>query len=153
MTRILIACWCTAAALSAADYKLKVTPENIAWGYYWARAKPVLTIKSGDTVEIQCVSVGNPQTLERAGLREDQIEPEILRNYKEIPKEARGPGGHPLTGPIYIEGAEPGDTLEVRIKEIRLGANYAFNSTAGFLADQFPQRKTKIIPLDREKMI
>ncbi len=97
--------------------------------------------------------MGNPQTLTRAGLREDQIEPEILRIYKEIPREARGPGGHPLTGPIFIEGAEPGDTLEVRIKEIKLGASYAFNSTAGFLIDLFPERQTKIIPLDREKMI
>src|SRR5262249_6450599 len=105
------------------------------------------------TVEIQCVSVGNPEVLKRAGLREEQIEPEILRIHKEIPREARGPGGHPLTGPIFIEGAEPGDTLEVRIREIRLGATYAFNSTAGFLIDLFPERKTRIIPLDRERMI
>lgn len=141
----------TAALVSAADYQLKVTPETIAWGYYWAGATPVLTVKSGDTVEVQCVSVGNPQTLMRAGLREDQIEPEILRNYKEIPREKRGPGGHPLTGPIAIEGAEPGDVLEIRIKKIALGANYAFNSTAGFLSDIYPEHKTRIIPLDKEK--
>ncbi len=153
MIRFLILPVLAAAALPAADYHLKVTPETIAWGYYWAGAKPVLTVKSGDTVEIQCVSVGNPATLERAGLREDQIEPEILRIYKEIPREARGPGGHPLTGPIAIEGAEPGDVLEVRIQEIHLGAAYAFNSTAGFLSDVFPERKTKIIPLDKERMM
>ncbi|MBZ5602910.1 MAG: acetamidase/formamidase family protein [Acidobacteriia bacterium] len=151
--RLLISFLLSSLALSAADHKLKATPDNIAWGYYWAGAKPALTVKSGDTVEVQCVSVGNPQTLERAGLKEDQIEPEILRIYKEVPREARGPGGHPLTGPIYIEGAEPGDTLEVRIKEIHLGAAYAFNSTAGFLIDLFPERQTKIIPLDRERMI
>ena len=153
MNRLAFVALLTAALLPAAEHKLKVTPETIAWGYYWAGAKPVLTVKSGDTVEVQCVSVGNPQTLTRAGLREDQIEPEILRINKEIPREARGPGGHPLTGPIFIEGAEPGDTLEVRIKEIRLGAPYAFNSTAGFLSDLFPERQTKIIPLDREKMM
>lgn len=140
-------------ALFAADYQLKVTPQTIAWGYYWAGAKPVLTVKSGDTVEVQCVSVANPQTLMRAGLREDQIEPEILRNYKEIPREARGPGGHPLTGPIAIEGAEPGDVLEIRIKQIRLGADYAFNTTAGFLSDVITERKTRIIPLDKQKML
>src|ERR1700686_5678797 len=137
MIRLLLVSFLTLSALPAADYTLKVTPETIAWGYYWAGAKPVLTVKSGDTVEIQCVSVGNPQTLQRAGLREHQIQPEILRNYKEIPREARGPGGHPLTGPIAIEGAQPGDVLEVRIREIRLGAPYAFNSAGrnGFLAD------------------
>ncbi len=68
-----------AATAPAADYQLKVTPQTIAWGYYWADAKPALTVKSGDTVEVECVSVGNPQTLMRAGLREDQIEPDILR--------------------------------------------------------------------------
>ena len=96
---------------------------------------------------------GQSADAERAGLREDQIEPEILRNYKEVPREGRGPGGHPLTGPIAIEGAEPGDVLEVRIKEIRLRADYAFNSTAGFWPTRFRSGKTKIIPLDRERMI
>jgi len=154
MRRLFLLVLLAAAALHAADHLLKTTPETVAWGYYWAGAKPVLTMKSGETVEVQAVSVGNPMTLERAGLREDEIEPEILRIYKEVPREARGPGGHPLTGPIFIEGAEPGDVLEVRIQEIRLRAAYAFNSTAGFLADQFANnRKTTIIRLDREKMI
>jgi acetamidase/formamidase len=153
MTRIALTILAATTLSTAADYKLKVTPETIAWGYYWADAKPVLTVKSGDTVEVECVSVGNPQTLERAGLKEDQIEPEILRNYKEIPREGRGPGGHPLTGPIAIEGAEPGDVLEVRIKEIRLRADYGFNSTAGFLSDIYPERKTKIIWFDKQKMV
>jgi acetamidase/formamidase len=153
MIRVLLACFLSSAAAFAADYQLKATPDHIAWGYYWSQAKPVLTVKSGDTVHVDCVSVANPQTLERAGMKEDQIEPDILRNYAEIPRDKRGPGGHPLTGPIAIEGAEPGDVLEVRIKEIHLRADYAFNSTAGFLSDEFPQHVTRIIPLDREKMI
>src|ERR1035438_6317221 len=57
----------TAALLPAADHTLTVTPQTIAWGYYWSAAKPVLTIRSGDTVEIQTVS-GNPERLEQAGL-------------------------------------------------------------------------------------
>jgi acetamidase/formamidase len=153
-TGILIALTLGVAALSpAADHLLKTTPETVAWGYYWAGAKPVLTVKSGETVEVQAVSVGNPMTLERAGLNPERINPDILRIYKEVPREARGPGGHPLTGPIFVEGAEPGDVLEVRIKEIRLREDYAFNSIGGFLIDQFPNRTTRIISLDREKMI
>lgn len=56
---------------------------------------------------------------------------------------------------LAIEGAQPGDVLEVRIREIRLDASYAFNSAGrnGFLADLFPQGQTKIIPLDRDRMI
>ena len=66
------------------------------------------------------------------------------------------PGGHILTGPIAVEGAEPGDTLEIRILKIDLAIPYAYNGfgpAAGILRDDFPYRRTKIIPLDREKMV
>src|SRR5277367_3573727 len=108
--------------LPAADYTLKITPDTVAWGYYWSAAKPVLTVKSGDTVTVECVSVGSPALLERAGLPADQVEADIRALYANPPKD-KGPGGHPLTGPIAIEGAMPGDVLEVRIKEIRLRSN------------------------------
>jgi acetamidase/formamidase len=138
----------------AAEHKLSVSPQTLAWGYYWAGAKPVLTIQSGDVVEIQTVS-GNPQNLERAGLPAEQIQPELRRLYAEVPQESRGPGGHLLTGPIALEGAMPGDVLEVRIRSIRLDVPYAYNTAGrnGFLADLFPQGKTKIIPLDQKRMI
>ncbi len=154
MNRVLLLTFLTAAAMPAAEHKLKPTPQTLAWGYYWAGAKPVLTIKSGDVVEIQTVS-GNPANLERAGLPPEQIQPELRKLYAEVPQEAKGPGGHLLTGPIAIEGAQPGDVLEVRIREIRMDVPYAYNSAGrnGFLADVFPQGKTKIIPLDRERKI
>src|ERR1700682_5427838 len=100
--------------LPAAEHVLKVTPQTIAWGYYWSAAKPVLTIQSGDVVEIQTVS-GNPERLEQAGQPPDQIPPALRTIYREIPQDQRGPGAHLLTGPVAIEGAEPGDVLEVRI--------------------------------------
>src|ERR1700684_2268479 len=153
MTRLLTLSLVIAGNVLAADHLLKITPETVAWGYYWSAAKPVLTVASGDTVTVECVSVGNPATLERAGLPPDQVEADIRRLYAEVPKEKKGPGGHPLTGPIAIEGAMPGDVLEVRIKKIVLAAPYAFNSTAGFLSDMLKERQTKIIPLDREKMV
>ncbi len=145
---------CPKPALPAAEHKLKASPETLAWGYYWSGAKPVLTVQSGDVVEIQSVS-GNPATLEGAGLPGAQIQPELRRIYDEVPKESRGPGGHLLTGPIAIAGAQPGDVLEVRIREIRLDVPYAYNSMGrnGFLADVFPQGRTKIIPLDRKRLI
>ena len=138
MTRLLIASILIAGNLAASDHLLKITPETVAWGYYWSAAKPVLTVKSGDTVTVECVSVGNPKTLEAAGLPADQVEADIRALYANPPKD-KGPGGHPLTGPIAIEGAMPGDVLEVRIKEIRLRAAYAFNSfgpTSGFLKER-----------------
>ncbi len=141
------------ASLPAAEHKLKATPKTIAWGYYSAIAAPVLRIQSGDTVEIQTVS-GNPARLEAAGVPASQIEPELRTIYQEV--KDRGPGGHLLTGPIHIEGAAPGDVLEVRIREIRLAVPYAYNGFrpgAGFLPDDFPYPRMKIIPLDREKMV
>jgi acetamidase/formamidase len=66
----------------------------------------------------------------------------------------KGPGGHILTGPIYVEGAQPGDVLEIRILSIRLAVPYAYNRFRpgfGFLPDDFPYTKTKIIPLDEKR--
>src|SRR5215472_14285475 len=101
--RLLLLFTIAATALTAAEHKLKASPETLAWGYYWAGAKPVLTVQSGDVVEIQTVS-GNPENLERAGLPADQIQPELRKIYADVPKENRGPGGHLLTGPIAIAG-------------------------------------------------
>ncbi|HUA20276.1 MAG TPA: acetamidase/formamidase family protein [Bryobacteraceae bacterium] len=153
--RTLLLLLLTAALSPAANYTLKVTPQTIAWGYYWADAKPVLTVHSGDTVEIQTVS-GNPERLEKAGAPANEI-PEALRTvYKEIPKEQRGPGPHLLTGPVAIEGAEPGDVLEVRIREIRMDVPFAFNTFrkgSGFLPDEFEGSQMRIIRLDRARKI
>ena len=47
----------------------------------------------------------------------------------------RGPGGHILTGPVYVEGAEPGDVLEVKILSIDLPIDYGYNGCSGFLPE------------------
>jgi acetamidase/formamidase len=68
----------------------------------------------------------------------------------------KGPGGHILNGPVYVEPAEPGDTLEVRIQKIDLAISYAYNAfgpNRGFLPEEFPYRRMKIIPLDRDRMV
>ncbi|MGH9557837.1 MAG: acetamidase/formamidase family protein [Bryobacteraceae bacterium] len=154
MLRIVLISIFTAVSLPAAEYKLKASPENTVWGYYSAQAKPVLTIKSGDTVEIQNVW-GNPNGLVAAGLPADEVQPELREIYQKVPRDQRGPGVHILTGPIAIEGAEPGDVLEVRIREVHLDVPYAWNTfgrNSGFLTGEFGS-KMKIIPLDREHMV
>jgi acetamidase/formamidase len=68
----------------------------------------------------------------------------------------KGPGGHILTGPIYIEGAEAGDVLEVHILGIKLAIPYAYNGfgpRSGIFPNEFPYPKTKIIPLDASRMV
>ena len=116
------------AAAQAADYKLTSSPSTVVWGNYWAEAKPVLRIKSGDRVEVLAMSTSSPAALARVGVKYEDIQPEWKDIYAhQPPKEERGPGGHILTGPIFIEGAEPGDVLEVRIQKIRIATPYAYN--------------------------
>jgi len=114
----------------------------------------VLRIQSGDIVHVHTLHVGNPARLEAAGLPPEQIEKELRDIYQEV--KDRGPGGHILLGPIFIEGAEPGDVLEIRIRSIELAIPYAFNSIgtrSGFLSGEFEDAVTKIIPLDRERRV
>ena len=89
-------------------YVLPATTDNVQWGWYDINEKPKLSIKSGDSVSIETL----PHSL-------GQIKPgvpmdEIVRLRKANP----GGGPHSITGPIYVEGAEPGDTLEIHILKI-----------------------------------
>ena len=134
-------------------YHLKATPATVAWGHYDAAAAPVLHIHSGDTVEFETLITNSPTGLEKAGVPADQVQQSLRDIYKQVTN--KGPGGHILDGPVYVEGAEPGDILEVRIQRIELAIPYAYNAfgpTRGFLPEDFPYHKIKIIPLDRERM-
>src|SRR5881296_3288627 len=135
-------------------YQLKPTPKTVAWGYYDAAAPPVMRVKSGDTVEVQTLITSSPTRLEGAGVKPEDVEQALRDIYKEVTD--KGPGGHILTGPIFIEGAEPGDVLEVRIQKIKLALPYAYNGFSprgGFLPEDFPHSRTKIIPLDEKRMV
>jgi acetamidase/formamidase len=140
------------AVAHAAHHVLKPTPKTVVWGYYDASVPPVLRIKSGDTVEIESAMIASPSMLEGAGLAPDQI-PESDRA---IHRAVKNEGPHILTGPVYIEGAEPGDVLEVRIRSIDLLVPFALNlfqPGLGFLPEDFPYARVKIIPLDRQRML
>jgi acetamidase/formamidase len=145
-----------ASPVSAATYELAATPQTVAWGHYDASSKPVMTVRSGDTVTVHTLLTNSPAGLAKAGVADAGIEPALKAVYAGVPQSERGPGGHILTGPIAIEGAEIGDTLEVRILKIDLAIPYAYNAFrygAGFLTDDFPYAKVKIVPLDRAAMM
>jgi acetamidase/formamidase len=143
-----------AAPAVAATYTLEATPTTVAWGNYDAAAKPVLHIQSGDTVVFHTLLTSSPTALEKAGVAPADIQASLRTVYDQV--KDRGPGGHILTGPVFIEGAEPGDTLEIRIQKVDLAIPYAYNAFrygAGFLTDDFPYARMKIVPLDKDRMV
>jgi acetamidase/formamidase len=152
---LILAVWASAQeSNSPTGYTLRPTPKTIAWGYYDASTPPVLRVKSGDTVEIQTLITSSPKRLEDAGVPAEQVEQSLRDITKEVTN--KGPGGHILTGPIYIENALPGDVLEVSIVSVRLAIPYAYNGFApgrGFLPEDYPYPKMKIIPLDEKRMV
>jgi acetamidase/formamidase len=132
----------------ARTHFVPATPETVRFGMFDAAFPPVLTIPSGDTVTLECMSGGvEVMPTDDAGF----IVPEPLRAIHAANLERIGP--HILTGPIAIAGAEPGDMLEVRIDRIELGADWGYCGVRplfGTLPQDFPVHFLSHIPIDRE---
>ena len=114
--------------------------------------KPVLRVESGDLVTIDGPH-GNPAHYEAAGVAPNRIPQSLKDIYRDVKE--RGPGPHILVGPMYVNGAEPGDQLEVHIKEIKITSPFGFNLIvpgAGVLADEFPHGRTRILTMDLKEM-
>ena len=129
---------------------LRAGPKTCHWGFFDAGLKPALTVASGDTVSMDCVS-GGPDVLPESG-RFD-ILPDHLEIHGGLEPRL---GAHILTGPIAVEGAEPGDVLEVEILEIKLRQDWGYNlirPLAGTLPDDFHEPRLLNIPLDQARMV
>ncbi len=141
-----------------ARHALLPTPKTVVYGGYDPAAAPVLRIASGDEVEISAVSTCGARLLQPS-VDTGTVEPAYRAIIAAVRDSTlrRGPGGHILTGPVYVEGAEAGDVLEVRIKAVDLAIPFACNSfgpRSGFLPEDFPgTSKSRIVPLDRARMI
>ncbi len=132
-------------------HHLPATPATVSYGYYWSEAPPVLRIESGDFVRVETLLTSRPGRLERLGVPPEEVQ-QSLRDIVEQVTD-RGPGGHILTGPIYVEGAEPGDAIEVRILTIDLPIAYGYNGCSGFAREHCPEQRTRLFRLDRERMV
>lgn len=133
-------------AQSARVHELPVTPANIHWGYYDATVPPVLTIASGDRVNVQTMIAGGLGRLRMLGVSDADLPDALEAVEKAIT--SRGPGAHPMTGPIRIQGAEPGDTLEVRMVSIGYMHPFGLNAFApggGTIPDDFPYAGLKLL--------
>ena len=109
-------------------HELKASPTTVHRGFFDASLKPVLTIDSGDIVRLW-TTTGNPRYFESLGVPKEKIPAELYAAFEGAPGEGRD--DHTLDGPIAVRGAEPGDTVEIRIRSIDLWLPIAAMSFRG----------------------
>ncbi len=142
-------------------------PENIIWGeLFKPDSKPILQVKSGDRIVMQTVSHegilqdqgDTVEFLTKAGITKDKILSDQLNIKANVKK--TGPGPHVITGPIFVEGAEPGDVLEIKTIKIDYRAPYGVISNRhgkGSLPSEYPENDapiyTKVIPIDSVRKV
>ena len=132
-------------------HRLEATPSTVAYGHYWAGSKPVLTIASGDIIDVDTLLTSTPDRLEKAGVPAAEVQASLRAIVEQV--KDRGPGGHILTGPVFVTGAEPGDALEVKVLSIDLPIAYGYNGCSGFVRENCAAgRGPTIIRMDRKKM-
>ena len=131
-------------------HEIKPTPSTVVYGYYDAKQKPVLTIDSGDIVRLW-TATGNPKYFESIGVPKEKIPQELYTAFAGAPDDSRG--DHTMDGPIFVKGAEVGDTIEVKIRSIELWLPIAAMSTRanrGSLPEDFPYSRDRVVYLDLE---
>ncbi len=137
----------------AAEYTLLPSLQTVHVGHFSAALKPALTINSGDIVTIETVGGPDPAEVDASGVVPPGAVPDYIRTIRREATD-RGPGPHILTGPVYVNGAAPGDVLELRILEIDFALPYGYNAQrpyTGALPEEFPGFFQRVIPIDREK--
>ena len=140
------------AALGMAQspvHELRLLPQNVHWGYYDATVKPVLRVPSGATIRVETMIARGLQRVRAAGVAENEI-PDALKAVENAVTQ-RGPGAHPMTGPVWVEDAQPGDVLEIRILGFEFLHPYGitgFIPDSGTLPTDFPYTRFKRVPID-----
>ena len=145
---ILSPCVTPASLAAQSTHQVPLSPTNIHWGYYDATIAPVLTVRSGDQIAFESLLARGLGRLRLAGFAEDRFLPSMLAVETGVTERV---GSHPLTGPIYVDGAEPGDVLEVRFLDIGFLTPYGvsgFVPGGGTLPDDFPYAGLRRFEID-----
>ena len=127
---------------------LAATLETSQWGWLDPKEPLKLVVNSGDTVAVETLMHSH-----------NKIQPgTTIEEIVALRKANPGGGPHTVTGPIYVNGAEPGDVMEIRILKIvpkAFGVNFNLPGkefpTVGALAPEFPDGFVKYFYLDWEK--
>jgi acetamidase/formamidase len=141
---------------------LRSTPETVSWGWIAADREPVMRVRSGqivriDTVTHQGLNTGRDPVafFGAAGIAAGKVLADASDIYRQVKRE-EGAGPHILTGPIHVEGAQPGDMLEVRVLDVAIRVPYGVNSTGpgwGAAPDLLPEAAQKVIKLDLKRRV
>jgi acetamidase/formamidase len=144
------------------DATLRASPDTVLWGYIAANLPPALTIQPGQIVEIEALSHQGLTTdkdpekfFAGYGIPAQEVLPDAKAVFAEV-RRPKGASVHILTGPIYIEGAEPGDTVEIRVLDIKFRVPYGVNNTGpgkGVLPQLLIKPVAKLIRLDLERRV
>lgn len=129
---------------------IDATPETVHWGYLGAGIAPVATVKSGDTVSIETVS-GLPDVVAGSPY---PASPALLAIHERSTK--RFIPGHICTGPVAVDGARPGDVLQVDIESVELDSDWAYTGVRplkGALPDDFDEPHVTYVEIDRVRKI
>jgi acetamidase/formamidase len=128
-------------------HQLLCTPDTVHWGFFDASLCPAATVRSGDEIEIDSV---NGAPLELADSPFELLPEHVAIHRQRTPRL----GPHIMTGPVAVEGARPGDVLEVEILEVELRTPWAFNAIKplrGSLPEDYPFLRVLHIPIDRDR--
>ncbi|MBD2462820.1 acetamidase/formamidase family protein [Oscillatoria sp. FACHB-1407] len=157
--------WFSPAHASGRTYRVLSVPGNVIWGeLFKPDSPPILRVQSGDRLIMNTVSHegilpdqgDTTEFLTAGGIKREDILPDQIRVKAEVPKS--GPGPHVITGPIYVEGAEPGDVLEIKTLALNYRSPYGVISNRhgrGSLPGEYPENNapiyTKVIPIERSR--
>jgi acetamidase/formamidase len=144
------------------DTVVESSPDNVVWGAIDPTKEPVEQVSSGDVVQIETIShegiledqPGPAEFFTSSGIPEEEILDDQVTVYEEVPHDGGGP--HVVTGPVYIEDAEPGDVLEVEVLDIDFRVPYGantFRQRKGGLSSEFTWNDSEVIEFDLDREV
>lgn len=132
------------SAVSGRVHLLPATLETTQWGWFDNAQAPVMTIMSGDTVIMETMMHAHNQV----------VPGKTVEELKKLRTDNPGRGPHTLTGPIFVEGAEPGDVLKITLNKIvprAYGTNFNIPGMFGEFPKDFPDGQVKYLYLDMDR--
>jgi acetamidase/formamidase len=144
------------------EVRIPSTPATVLRGIIPANAPPIMRVQPGQLVTIDTLSHQGLNTgddpiafFAKGGIKSEEVLKDAVDVYGRV-KPPPGMGAHVLTGPVFIEGAEPGDMLEVRVIDVKLRVPYGVNAAnkgSGVLPDLLSEPVFRIIRFDTERNV